>query len=1071
MKNNTPNKKDINIVLITDNGYIVPTAVTIQSIINNTNKSRNYTISVLCDNVSSENKKFLKDCENSAPNVKVAIVDANLDNLKGLHDSKNGNFMVATTTALLKFNIADIFYNLDKVLYLDGDLLVKCDVAEIFDNELNENIVAAVRDTPQVFFDKQDFGEDRDYFNSGIMLLNTKLMREEKTKDLLIKTKKESVNDTLMDQNVLNKVFRGRVLQLDLAYNVPFGMFSVLKTFDYKKINNFYSGDFKSIDDLKRIAKIIHFSSFLKPWIFYDSPYADEWYDVYKQTPLKNIPLNRFTSQNQTLQNFKRLKKSISIKNEQDKLSPRGTYKFESKISIIIPVFNASEYIKDCYESIKSQTLQDIEFLFVNDGSSDNSVELLNEFKQIDNRVKIIDLKENRGTSYARKIGVEKATGKYILFLDPDDEYDNSACEKLYEIMENINTDVLMYGTKVVSHSSNAYDVKFFENMVRPKYTDLLLNDIVYKGFLDNNISINIWNKVYNAAFLKQVFKKINDRYLILAEDYYASFLIMFYAKSFISIQDPFYIYHTGRGITWADKTITQTKFDNGLQGIIIRNLIIEFLNSENSLLNNLDMIKNITHQRVNIFTPTFFRAVKSHLKEYAVNAFLSELFLDTNTSNKQYNEFASKLNVYSFKLLSNNINYHTTENVIVDVESFFEENIYKPSKFKEYYESNIKFLSDKNSLTKTENVIPVVLSTNNNFAKFVGVTIQSIKENASPNDIYHIYVFHDDDMTMINKLKLESLTTSNIIVKCLNVAPLIDTSSLYAHSHFSLQTFYRWWIPEILPQYKKVIYIDCDLVVNADLREFYNIDLEGKIVGGIIDPTEKIDGQKIDFFYNYIQNTLKLNPYKYINAGVLLIDSEKFNQAKIKDKCIDVIRSYKKLECLDQDALNITLVDNIKFIDNIWNFQTGNRSYDKLEKYDHIHNIIHFTTSSKPWKSVNASLCEYFWKYAKNSIFYEEILSMYLSSTLKINTNNINDVNITNETLNKYPLINNCNMSRNMGKRKKCFIFWPFRMIKAFFKNWKLYGFKFTCKKVGIKIKYVINRLLKRVDSNNNPI
>lgn len=1059
---------DINIVLITDNNYIIPTTVTIQSIINNSSKHNNYTIHVLCDNVSTINKNIFIDCSKNFSNVKVQPIDVSLNDLKGLHDSKNGNFMVATTTALLKFNIAEIFKNLDKILYLDGDLLVKCDVAEIYNKKLDDNYVAAVRDTPQVFFDKQDFGEDRDYFNSGIMLLNLKKLRQDKIRDLLIKTKKKSVNDTLMDQNVLNKVFRGYVLQLDLAYNVPFGMFSVLRTFDYRRINRFYEGDFKSIEDLKRIAKIIHFSSFLKPWVYYDSPYADEWYEVYKQTPLKDVPLSRFTSKNQTLPNFKLLKKSISIKNERDKLNPKKTYKYDYKISIVIPVFNASEYIKDCYESIKSQTIQDIEFVFVNDGSSDDSVAILKEFKKIDKRVKIVDLKENRGTSYARKIGVVKSTGKYILFLDPDDEYDNTACEKLYEIIENINTDVVMYGTKVVSHSSNAYDVKFFENMVKPKYNDLLLDDIVYKGFVDNNISINIWNKIYNAGFLKKVFEKVDDRYLILAEDYYVSFLIMFHAKSLISIQDQFYIYHTGRGITWADKTISQRKFDNGLQGITVRNLILNFLKDENALLDNFEMIKNITHQRLNIFTPTFFRAVKSPLKDYAVNAFLSELFLDTNTPDKQYNEFASKLNVYSYKILSNNINYHTTENVIVDVEKFFEENIYKPSKFKKLYEDNIKFLNSKISLTKTNNVIPVVLSTNNNFAKFVGVTIQSIKENASPNDIYHIYVFHDEDMTMLNKLKLESLTTSNMFVKCLNVAPLIDTSSLYAHSHFSLQTFYRWWIPEILPQYKKVIYLDCDLVVNADLREFYNIDLEGKIIGGVIDPTEKIDGQKIEFFYNYIQNTLKLNPYKYINAGVLLIDSEKFNQAKIKDRCIDAIRSYKKLECLDQDALNLTLVDNIKFIDNIWNFQTGNRSYDQLEKYDHKHNIIHFTTSSKPWKSVNASLCEYFWKYAKNSIFYEEILNLYIQTTLNIKQQPSQTVVLSK---NKYPLINNHNKLHTTKTSKKSILSWPFRMMKKFFNNWKQFGLKSSLFKAKIKLKYAFNRLFKRVDKDNNKI
>ena len=86
------------------------------------------------------------------------------------------------------------------------------------------------------------------------------------------------------------------------------------------------------------------------------------------------------------------------------------------KISVIVPVYNVEKYLSECLDSIINQTLKDIEIICVNDGSTDNSLSILKEYASKDNRIKIID-KENEGLGYTRKVGLDNATGDYILFV------------------------------------------------------------------------------------------------------------------------------------------------------------------------------------------------------------------------------------------------------------------------------------------------------------------------------------------------------------------------------------------------------------------------------------------------------------------------------------------------------------------------------------------------------------------------------------------------------------------------------------------------------------------------------
>lgn len=169
------------------------------------------------------------------------------------------------------------------------------------------------------------------------------------------------------------------------------------------------------------------------------------------------------------------------------------------KISIIIPVYNVEKYLRKCLESITNQTFKDIEIICVDDGSTDNSLNILNELAQKDNRIKVIS-KLNGGHFSARHRGIEASSGEYILFVDSDDWIDTTLIEKAYKIITDTNTDVLIFGAYTVkknSISNGMYSV----NKIPKKFKNKILTLEDYKNIIFK-LCPTAWSKLYRKDFL-----------------------------------------------------------------------------------------------------------------------------------------------------------------------------------------------------------------------------------------------------------------------------------------------------------------------------------------------------------------------------------------------------------------------------------------------------------------------------------------------------------------------------------------------------------------------------------------
>ena len=313
--------KKIAIVMICDTNYVVPTCVAITSMIENKKSESIYHIHILTDNLTEDDKRVFNTFNSDT--VIISIIEGNMEKLKNLHNSKSKNsYCVATEAALLKFEIPNLIPEYDRIIYLDGDIICRKDLTGLYNTNMTTQYAAVVLDSGKMYSNRELVKQTRKYFNSGVMLLNLDKMRAENLTDTLIKTKKEMTDKSLMDQNVLNVVFGENTKLLPIKYN--FLYINLLrakknKYFTMQQLNEMYGTNYEDLDSIRKDSVIIHFSSKDKPWKYYDVRLADEWFNYFMLSPVKNVQLNRKSLRENELQE-KVKKQEKKIKNLQKQL-------------------------------------------------------------------------------------------------------------------------------------------------------------------------------------------------------------------------------------------------------------------------------------------------------------------------------------------------------------------------------------------------------------------------------------------------------------------------------------------------------------------------------------------------------------------------------------------------------------------------------------------------------------------------------------------------------------------------------------------------------------------------------
>lgn len=208
------------------------------------------------------------------------------------------------------------------------------------------------------------------------------------------------------------------------------------------------------------------------------------------------------------------------------------------KISVIIPIYMVELYVERCAKSLFEQTLEEIEYIFINDCTPDNSMTLLKEvISQYPNRQKqtrIIDLPQNMGAAYAREIGIKAASGEYVIHCDSDDWVDKNMYQLLYERAKTHNHDIIIcdwYDTDGVQHTPIHQGLE--------KRTDLV------QGLINRSISGSLCNKLIHHS----LYKKIHDfpKTHMMEDVYYSIQLFVNNRKEIGYLQKPLYYYYNNK--------------------------------------------------------------------------------------------------------------------------------------------------------------------------------------------------------------------------------------------------------------------------------------------------------------------------------------------------------------------------------------------------------------------------------------------------------------------------------------------------------------------------------------------
>ncbi len=413
----SPVRQDpVRVVFAADRRLFAVLGVAIASLARSSNPERRYQLTVMSQDHDDLSRESLALCAGGRANISIDLIEPDID-LSGAQI--DGGMHYSAAAAYFRLAIPETFADVDRVLYLDCDIVVERDISELFDLELGEHeeIAAAPavgviqaarrgriiqhegRALPLADYLRAWVAKDKpeSYFNSGVILFDLGKIRKcrphfrKEVMDLIVK------DYQMPDQDILNILFDGRVKRLPLTWNLQNPSLS------YDDLPTHLLSD---VEAAGAEPGVIHFVTEKKPWNTPGVRRADRFWSCAADTPFRKELWDAF------------MEKAAPTA---PMLSPRNV---DGSVSVIVPVHNAAATLCEALSSALGQTALH-EVVVVDDRSDDGSLEIALAMAAEIPRLRVISLDRNFGAGHARNVGLEVASGDHVAFLDPDDVYEN----------------------------------------------------------------------------------------------------------------------------------------------------------------------------------------------------------------------------------------------------------------------------------------------------------------------------------------------------------------------------------------------------------------------------------------------------------------------------------------------------------------------------------------------------------------------------------------------------------------------------------------------------------------------
>ncbi len=297
------------------------------------------------------------------------------------------------------------------------------------------------------------------------------------------------------------------------------------------------------------------------------------------------------------------------------------------KVSVVVPIYNVEDYLEDCLNSLVNQTLEDIEIICINDGSTDNSLDIINKYAEKDDRMTVIT-QENGGHAVATNRGMSMAKGEYLYLMDSDDIVELNTLEDTYKLAEEKNLDFVIF--KAINY--NDPQDRYYETEVYSMGNLLKVvgdNVFNYKDLPQNvlfNMSVTPWSKLYNREFVERIGAKFPEG--LVFEDNVFFWQVLFNAER-VYFYDKFLF--TRRWYSTSSTTAGDKRF---LDSIQVYNLIWEEFRKHNEFETNKNVLYNrkvsIGYMRFSKIKPEFKNVYFKAWKEDIMKLFKDkDVYLD----------------------------------------------------------------------------------------------------------------------------------------------------------------------------------------------------------------------------------------------------------------------------------------------------------------------------------------------------------------------------------------------------------------------------------------------------------
>ena len=525
MEKLSPWKKTNNIPLIfaCNDSFFPYVMVMIESVLQHSSKDYFYDVIILYSDIQNDSMKRVNEYAERFSNLNIRFYDVSglIENRSFYTAIKGNRLSKETYYRMFIPDVLDESYK--KVIYLDGDMICLQNIADLYNIPLGNNYIAAVRDISGIAYcyrqdgsglEKKEYRLNTikiksidDYFIAGLIVFDLPAFRKKISVDKLLETT-FSREWQQHDQDVLNYLCRSKVLFLPEKWNVlqDFGS-------NYNLPESLKNKWMESAED----PAIVHYGGDQKPWKN-DMIWQEHFWKTAADTPFftdvveNDVFANQYYDENEKkavhedliriqerirTSKMKPSRSAVLIELAHAKSKRSAVEHSDSPlISVIVPIYNSGRYLKRCLNSITGQTYRNLEIILVDDGSTDNSGKICDQYAAKDHRIKVIH-KENGGVSSARNAGLKSATGEYIGWVDSDDWITLDMYEYLLYSAKKYKTSITMCSRLNVSNKkkkagSHAAD-------------DILSAGAAFELMLKNTISTSLCDKLFERELFNGI--------------------------------------------------------------------------------------------------------------------------------------------------------------------------------------------------------------------------------------------------------------------------------------------------------------------------------------------------------------------------------------------------------------------------------------------------------------------------------------------------------------------------------------------------------------------------------------